>query len=699
MKSIQRWSITLLTTAILLVSPGIMPLFTARATTAQPAPAAKGFVAENNWALCVGIGIYAENPEQDRPLMISEVTDFAQTLLDAGWLPDHVKVIKGEEGTERNILAGFRWLRQHEGSGDTSLVFLSTHGSPMATANGTPIDLPPKDEADGTDEMLLTYWQFAMPMTFLWDDEINVELNRLQSQGVCLIVDSCFAGGFNDHWSLGNHSLFKQAANQWVKGFGEDVKGQNRVILMGCREDEEAMSGGFAPWLIDGLRGYADANHDGVVTAEEAFNYTQPRAYEQTPTIYDGYAGELPLVTVPAHSQASTTVPLHPSVASLGTLESASVRGYVADAISLTPIAGAVVNIHGRTNGWEYFENETTTNASGFYEVGAPAGRYRLTISAVGYCDRSTNNFNLVDGQVKWINTTLYPKPEENATLCGYIRDESTSALIPGANVTVTWHGSSSQTYHNITVSNGVGFYVIHVASGTVDVSATKAGYFSESLHNINISDFEVRWVNLSMLAHPSENAKICGYVRDAASGAALPNAMLTYEWIDYAAGFSLQNETNTNSSGFYAISVPPGELYREVRVNGYESYDPYRHDGVANSTSWQNISLERSKPAIGVMQPLNALYVRNHRVVPMSRPIVFGSINVTVYFEDMWYGGGNVEKVEFYLDGVLKANASSQPYTWEWSAKSFGKHTLKVIAYDFDGDTDSKEFSVLKLL
>ena len=115
-------------------------------------------------------------------------------------------------------------------------------------------------------------------------------LNQLKSNNVCLIVDSCYAGGFNDHWKL-----LKSAPEQ------------NRVILMGSCEDELSYSGGFAPYLIDGLRGYADTNGDGIVTAEEAFNYAQPRSVpQQTSTIYDGYPGELPLTMDTIHKSSSS---------------------------------------------------------------------------------------------------------------------------------------------------------------------------------------------------------------------------------------------------------------------------------------------------------------------------------------------------------------------------------------------------------
>jgi len=157
------------------------------------------------WALLVAVGVYADDPQQNRPLMLEEVDDLYDVLLDSPWWSeDHIKVIKGEDATVSNIIKGFRWLDRMEDSDDISVVFITTHGSPLD------FDIPPFDEDDGTDEILVSYWGFAYPGLFIYDDEINFLLNRLESQGVCLIVDSCFAGGFNDppDWNITQRGLF-----------------------------------------------------------------------------------------------------------------------------------------------------------------------------------------------------------------------------------------------------------------------------------------------------------------------------------------------------------------------------------------------------------------------------------------------------------------------------------------------------------
>jgi len=57
------------------------------------------------------------------------------------------------------------------------------------------------------------------------------------------------------------------------------------------------------------------------------------------------------------------------------------------------------------------------------------------------------------------------------------------------------------------------------------------------------------------------------------------------------------------------------------------------------------------------------------------------------------------VQKVEFYIDGDLKATVTTEPYLWNWTAETIGKHTIKVIAYGFNNDTASKEIEVTKFL
>jgi hypothetical protein len=84
-------------------------------------------------------------------------------------------------------------------------------------------------------------------------------------------------------------------------------------------------------------------------------------------------------------------------------------------------------------------------------------------------------------------------------------------------------------------------------------------------------------------------------------------------------------------------------------------------------------------------------LYICNNDILTLPRrTIIFGPITICVNMLKAVV----LQKVEFYLDGVLMftnyTNSSPYgwnppPYEWLWKAPSFGRHTLKVKAYDVD--------------
>ena len=205
--------------------------------------------------------------------------------------------------------------------------------------------------------------------------------------------------------------------------------------------------------------------------------------------------------------------------------------------------------------------------------------------------------------------------------------------------------------------------------------------------------------MNVSLYPRPAENAIVCGYISDNDTGDPLSGAWLEFEWFDVETGSSYGKETQTNASGFYSITIAPGELYMYIHGMGYEYYDPYRHDAFENSTVWLNCSLTRSTIEVEFNKPLNALYLKNQRVMPWTNPTDHRFSRCRRVHPWRLGEPGDAEKVEFYVDGVLQATLTEQPYNWTWSQRTFGKHIIKVIAYDFNGDTASKEIEVNKFL
>jgi len=253
------------------------------------------------WALIFAVGVYKNAWDEDRPIMIKNANYLYEVLINScNWQVDHIHKVTAEEATGRRLIKELIWLILNEDSNDMSLVYLTTHGSPLKDPKGNFIDLPPKDEEDGADEMLVMYDGFDKWYAFIWDDLLNFFLSLLQSKGVCLIVDSCYAGGFNDSPMFTGNRFKNYSAESFKQGMVEELSAQNRIVLMACKEDEECYGPYFSDYLIDGFGGAGDfwGNNDGINSAEESFRYAEywvNKLCSFTPTILDLFPGEYPV--------------------------------------------------------------------------------------------------------------------------------------------------------------------------------------------------------------------------------------------------------------------------------------------------------------------------------------------------------------------------------------------------------------------
>ena len=56
------------------------------------------------------------------------------------------------------------------------------------------------------------------------------------------------------------------------------------------------------------------------------------------------------------------------------------------------------------------------------------------------------------------------------------------------------------------------------------------------------------------------------------------------------------------------------------------------------------------------------------------------------------------IKRVEFYIDGVYKANITSSPYKYVWDEFAIGYHELTVIEYDKAGNYLAKSWQVFAI-
>jgi len=171
---------------------------------------------------------------------------------------DHIKLLLNSEATNTAIYYAIEWLAEMAGIDDTVLFYFSGHSAPQNL---------------GTYDNLISDWQIAN-----WLDKVN-------SQNVVVILDTCYAGSFK-------------------KELGQN----GRVVLMGCQPDESSLEdrelghGVFTHYILQAFSNFdaADTNHNYELSAEEIFEYAEPKTIEEIVT---------PFANLPASSRGNVQHP------------------------------------------------------------------------------------------------------------------------------------------------------------------------------------------------------------------------------------------------------------------------------------------------------------------------------------------------------------------------------------------------------
>ena len=223
--------------------------------------------AGDRWGLIVGVEKY-DDPEINS---LRYSVDDAQALYDfltdpdkGRFSPEKVKLIidtaedKRLKPTKANILHYLNeWLASHVKTEDTVLIFFSGHGM----VYGNRKYLLPLD----TDT-------FYTPAYAIDNEEFIEAIDKLKSEKVIMLLDSCHSGGV----SRSGKGIGDVLSDDFYSQF-ESAKG--RVTLASCDGDEQSFEwsekghGVFTYYLLEGLRSNANKNGDQAITFDELADY------------------------------------------------------------------------------------------------------------------------------------------------------------------------------------------------------------------------------------------------------------------------------------------------------------------------------------------------------------------------------------------------------------------------------------------
>ena len=363
--------------------------------------------------------------------------------------------------------------------------------------------------------------------------------------------------------------------------------------------------------------------------------------------------------------------------------ETSVVSGYVTDVITSDPIANTEIRVFWNDKDYlHFYSNSTYTDSSGFYCMDVAAGEIQISYydDDNRYFNWYSDKYNIGEYETISVDISLYPHPPENSIVCGYITDETTTNPISDAHVWLSWKDDQNRHYSNSTYTDSSGFYLMNIAAGKFDLSAYAYRHFAvdTGYYNYDIGEYETFWVNMSMSPYPSENSVVYGYVIDSSNNEPFKYAMIVLWWSDNDDSFG--NYTFTDSSGLYSINVPAGEIQLSYSYAGFNT-ETVEYDIDDYETYLVNVSLELFE--IQISKPKRGLYVNNTRllpffILPISTPIVFGSIDVEVD------GPDTINTVLFYVDDKLKYEdhySWDPPFNWFWDEKAFGRYKVTAVS------------------
>lgn len=114
------------------------------------------------------------------------------------------------------------------------------------------------------------------------------------------------------------------------------------------------------------------------------------------------------------------------------------------------------------------------------------------------------------------------------------------------------------------------------------------------------------------------------------------------------------------------------------------------------------NVIGEKTPPVIKITKPERALYMENHKIrrLFLRMALIIGDITVEVNATD---SGSGIAKIEFYINGVLKGNDITAPYTYNLTKDKLLRFVhmqiIKVVAYDNAGNSAVAKMILRKFL
>jgi len=228
------------------------------------------------WAVVIGINQYQDT--RNLKYAVNDARAFKNYLKEYIGIPDdNIFFLTDEAATKIKIegLMGTK-IRRMARKDDTVIIFYAGHGA---------VETDPLDpDGDGLEKYLLPHDARLDDLysTSIAMADIKTIFQRIHAERLIFIADTCYSGASGGRTMLAS----KSRATLSEKFFERISKGKGRVILSASsanevsKEDDYLKHGIFSYYLLEGLKGKADHDGDGIITVSELFSFLSRKVPE-----------------------------------------------------------------------------------------------------------------------------------------------------------------------------------------------------------------------------------------------------------------------------------------------------------------------------------------------------------------------------------------------------------------------------------